>query len=159
MGGVPFAAFFHEVLAPAARPGAPITHLTFGGLDRYRSIVALEDALAGDVLLAEHLDGRPLDTDHGAPLRLVSPSQYGFISTKHLCRIELLTSEPREGFVPPGHPMARLMRRPLFDRHPRSRVWHEERSGFVPTWALRPVYRALIPPIRALSARGSREGR
>ena len=51
--GVPFAAFFHEVLAPAARPGAPITHLTFGGLDRYRSIVALEDALAGDVLLAE----------------------------------------------------------------------------------------------------------
>ena len=39
-------------------------------------------------------DGRPLDGGHGAPLRLVSPGQYGFIDTKHLCRIELLTAEP-----------------------------------------------------------------
>ena len=28
-------------------------------------------------------------TDHGAPARLVSPRQYGYISTKHLCRIEV----------------------------------------------------------------------
>ena len=61
----------------------------FGGLDGYRSFATIEDVLAEDVLIAEHLDGRPLDGDHGAPVRLVSPSQYGFISTKHLCRIEV----------------------------------------------------------------------
>src|SRR4051794_2098936 len=97
--GVPFDAFYRHVIEPAIRPGATITHLAFGGLDRYRSVVALEDALAEDVLIAEHLDDRPLDSDHGAPVRLVSPSQYGFMSTKHLCLIELHTSEPTERYL------------------------------------------------------------
>ena len=56
--------------------------------------MSIEDALADDVLIAEHLDGRPLDGDHGAPARLVSPDQYGFVSTKHLCSIELHTGVP-----------------------------------------------------------------
>ena len=41
-------------------------------------------------------DGRPLDGDHGAPVRLVSPAQYGYISTKHLCRIEVHSGEPED---------------------------------------------------------------
>jgi len=48
------------VLEPRARPGATVTHIVSGGLDRYRAAVLLEDALAGDVLVADHLDGRPL---------------------------------------------------------------------------------------------------
>ena len=59
-----------------------------------------EDALADGVLIADRLDGRPLDGDHGAPARLVSPNQYGFVSTKHLCRIELHTAEPSENYHP-----------------------------------------------------------
>jgi len=51
-----------------------------------------EDALADGVLIADRLDGRPLDGDHGAPARLVS--------TKHLCRIELHTAEPSENYHP-----------------------------------------------------------
>ena len=108
----------------------------------------IEDALADDVLIAEHLDGRPLDSDHGAPARLVSPSQYGFVSTKHLCRIELHTAEPIEANVSPADR--------LLASHPRARVWEEERHRHLPAWSVRPVYRSLIRPIRFLSARGGR---
>lgn len=153
--GVPFAAFYREVIEPALEPGTRVSHVSFGGLDRFRSIAAIEDALADDVLIAEQLDGRPLDTDHGAPVRLVSPSQYGYVSTKHLCRIELHTADPRENFRPASRLSAKLMIRPLFDRHPRGRVWHEERNGTIPNWAVRPIYRALTPPLRALCARGA----
>ena len=154
--GVPFATFFEEVVAPALAPGAPITHLVFEGLDGYRSTVSIEEALAADVMLAEHLDGHPLGPDHGAPVRLVSPSQYGFISTKHLCRIEAHTAEPGQRYHPLAIMQAGLR---LVTPHPRARVWREERHRHVPAWALRGVYRLLIPPIRFLSARGSREGR
>ena len=143
--GVSFETFYGAIIEPALRPGASITHLVFGGLDRYRSIVAIEDALTEDVLIAEHLDGRPLDPDHGAPVRLVSPRQYGFVSTKHLCRVEV-----RTGAI--GQP---FRRRPLIEPHPRARVWEEERHRYLPAWALRPVYRLLIPPFKFLSARGS----
>ena len=93
--GVPFEAFYRTIVEPALVPGAVITHVVFRGLDGYRSVVWTEDALADGVLIADRLDGRPLDGDHGAPVRLVSPAQYGYISTKHLCRIEVHTSEPK----------------------------------------------------------------
>ena len=106
--GVAFQAFFREIIEPALHRDTAITHLTFGGLDGHRSVVAVEDALADDVLIAERLDGRPLDADHGAPARLVSPRQYGYISTKHLCRIELHSGEPtrdpRRASGQPGRP-------------------------------------------------------
>jgi DMSO/TMAO reductase YedYZ molybdopterin-dependent catalytic subunit len=146
--GVRFETFYRLIIEPSLAADRPVTHVSFRGLDGYRSIVTLEDALAEDVLIAEHLDGRPLDGDHGAPVRLVSPAQYGFVSTKHLCRIELHTAEPNENFGSP------FMRPPLFKRHPRSRVWQEERNGAVPAWAVRPVYRMLAGPIAFLCARG-----
>ncbi|WP_067823122.1 molybdopterin-dependent oxidoreductase [Nocardia inohanensis] len=142
--GTPFETFYRTRVEPLIEPGATITHAVFEGLDGFKSIVLLEDALADDVLLADRLDGQPLDGDHGAPLRLISPGQYGFISTKHLCRIEFHTSEP-----------------PVSDRlspisgHPRARVWREERNRYLPGRMVRPVYHWLIAPIRALSARGS----
>jgi DMSO/TMAO reductase YedYZ molybdopterin-dependent catalytic subunit len=147
--GVAFATFYRELVEPALRPGVHVTHLRFRGLDGYASAVTLADALADDVLIAEHLDGRPLDSDHGAPARLVSPSQYGFISTKHLCRIEVHAGAPRVGF----------RRAPLIEPHPRARVWKEERHRYLPALPLRPIYQALIPPFMFLSRRGSREPR
>ena len=83
--GVAFADFYRLRIEPALRPGAVVTHVEFRGLDGFRSVITIEDALDDDVLLADHLDGEPLGTDHGAPLRVVSPAQYGYISTKHLC--------------------------------------------------------------------------
>jgi DMSO/TMAO reductase YedYZ molybdopterin-dependent catalytic subunit len=150
--GVAFATFYRTIIEPALRPDATVTHLVFGGLDGYHSIVVLEDALADDVLIALQLNGLPLDRDHGAPARLVSPSQYGFVSTKHLARIEVHTTEPS----------LRYHRSPLIQMglqlvkpHRRARVWQEERHGLLPAWCVRPVYRHVIAPIRALSARGS----
>jgi DMSO/TMAO reductase YedYZ molybdopterin-dependent catalytic subunit len=153
--GIGFADFYRDRIEPVLPPGTTVTHVSFAGLDRYRSIVVLEDALGADVLLADHLDGRPLDSDHGAPVRLVSPSQYGFVSTKHLCRIELHAGEPASRY----HPSPRVqLGLELVKPHRRARVWHEERHRYLPAWAVRPVYRRLIGPIRALSARGSRPG-
>jgi DMSO/TMAO reductase YedYZ molybdopterin-dependent catalytic subunit len=156
--GVAFETFYRMIIEPSVEPDASATHVVFGGLDGYRSVASIEDALAGDVLIAERLDGLPLDGDHGAPARLVSPNQYGFVSTKHLCRIELHTAEPKEKY---GHASALVqagLRGPA-NPHPRARVWEEERHRYLPAWSVRPVYRLLIPPIAFLSARGSRRSR
>ena len=144
--GVAFATFYRALIEPRLTPAATVTHLVFRGWDGYRAIVLLEDALADDVLVATGLDGQPLSPAHGAPVRLVSPSQYGFVSTKHLRGIEVHTGKPRE-----DHPYTVLTR-----SHPRARVWKEERHPWFPAAAIRPVYRSLIRPIARLSARGVR---
>jgi DMSO/TMAO reductase YedYZ molybdopterin-dependent catalytic subunit len=148
--GVAFEAFYRKIIEPSLQPETSVTHVVFRGLDGYRSIVEIEDALARDVLICDRLGGRPLDADHGAPARLVSPSQYGFVSTKHLCRIELHTRRPAAIRAGPG-----TFRTPLIQPHPRARVWEEERHRYLPAWSLRGTYRLLVPLIAALSARGS----
>ena len=150
--GVAFATFYRTIIEPALAPGTEVTHVVFRGLDGYRSVVVIEDALADDVLLADRLDGRPLGADHGAPVRLVSPAQYGYVSTKHLCRIEVSSGEPRparRSFV-----SSRLLM-----PHPRARVAEEERHGFVPGRLVRPVYRALKAPLLSLCSRGEQSSR
>jgi DMSO/TMAO reductase YedYZ molybdopterin-dependent catalytic subunit len=151
--GVAFETVYRTYVEPALPPATSVTHVAFRGLDGYGAVLQLDDALADDVLIAVHLDGRPLDSDHGAPARLVSPQQYGYMNTKHLCRIEVHTSEPRQ--TGPFLRSRVLLR--LLGRHPRARVWQEERNQDLPAWAVRPAYRALIAPIAALCARGSRE--
>lgn len=135
-GGVSFAQFYRSVIEPALDSDAGVTHLCFGGLDGVRATIELADALADDVLVADTLDGAPLDGNHGAPVRIVSSSQYGYMSIKHLCRIEVRTSAP-----------AKRDKMPLLDRlleaHPRARVWEEERHGSAPSWLIRPLYRAV----------------
>lgn len=142
--GVPFETFYRAHLEPALSPGTSISHVRCRGLDGYAAVATIDDILADDVLIALNLDGRPLDGDHGAPVRLVSPSQYGYFNIKHLSRIELLTAAPaiKEGL--------------LIRSHPRGRVWEEERHGLVPGRVIRPFYRTLIRPIRYLCSRGAR---
>jgi DMSO/TMAO reductase YedYZ molybdopterin-dependent catalytic subunit len=145
--GVPFEAFYRAVVEPALEPAVEITHVVFRGLDGYRSVLLVEDAMADGVLVADRLDGRPLDADHGAPLRLVSPAQYGYMSTKHLCRIEVHVGKPtRQRWT--------LVESWLLRSHPRARVAEEERHGLVPGRLVRPFYAALKAPLLALTARG-----
>jgi DMSO/TMAO reductase YedYZ molybdopterin-dependent catalytic subunit len=150
--GVTFETFFRAVIEPRREPGTEITHLVFEGLDGYRSVVLAEDALDDHVLLADRLDGRPLGADHGAPVRLVSPAQYGYVSTKHLSRIEAHGSEP-----PTQHGSFVATR--LLESHPRARVWEEERHGSLPAWLVRPVYRALKAPLLRACAGDDEAGR
>lgn len=143
--GVAFRTFYEKMIEPALDSGASINHVVFGGLDGYRSVATIEDALNDDVLIAENLDGRPLGGAHGAPVRLVSPRQYGFISAKHLSRIEV-----HSGAVTSAR---RSLADRLLEEHPRARVWEEERHGSLPGRSVRTIYRLLVPPIRYLSAR------
>src|SRR5919197_256595 len=125
--GVAFATFYRLIIEPSVQPDLSVTHIVFGGLDGYRSVVSIEDALADDVLIAERLDGtEPPAAERGE-------------NSGHAPRISQVLMVP-----------------PLFKRHPRSRVWEEERNGSLPAWLVRPVYRLLIPPIGFLGARGSR---
>ena len=134
-----------------AGPGAPITHV-FQGRDGYRSIVTR--GRAGRGRADRRAPRRPAaGGDHGAPVRLVSPSQYGFISTKHLCRIEVHTAEPGGPTTAPAHPPGCGWSSPT--RGPGVGGGAQRlRPGLGATRA----YRLLIPPIRALAARGGRGG-
>jgi DMSO/TMAO reductase YedYZ molybdopterin-dependent catalytic subunit len=142
--GVGFTTFYRAIIEPRLSPTTTVTHVVFRGLDQYRAIVCIDDALEKDVLLADRLDDEPLSLAHGAPLRLVSPRQYAYISAKHLCAIEIHTS------TPPARRDPVLLR-----MHPRARVWQEERNGVLPAVIVRPVYRRLIRPLMRRSARGN----
>jgi len=48
----------------------------------------------GDILLAYEMNGEPLDSEHGYPLRLVIPGYYGTNLVKWLYRIELSDRRP-----------------------------------------------------------------
>ncbi|MCB1383187.1 MAG: molybdopterin-dependent oxidoreductase [Notoacmeibacter sp.] len=103
------------------------------GADGYRADLPLEYLCAGDVMLADSLNGLPLTPANGAPLRLVVPAHYGYKSVKHLIGIRPMRGEGRR-------------RSPLagFFSHPLARVALEERSGAGPGWMFRFLYRPLI---------------
>src|SRR5262249_58041157 len=100
--------------------------------------------LAKDVIIAEHLDGRPLDSDHGAPARLVSPNQYGFVNVKHLCRIEVHTSEPRDSFG--GHPISQVLLRFVQPPSAGESLGRRERPRYLPAWSVQPIGWARTAP-------------
>ena len=93
-GGVPFRIFYENVVT-RCRPAEGVSWLQITGLDGASAIVALDDALGDDVLLADSLNGEPLTLVHGAPMRFVSPSQYAYKSVKHVSSIELFVDRPR----------------------------------------------------------------
>jgi len=100
-GGVELAPLLEEA---GVRDGA--VEVLFTALDRgidggveqsYERSLAVEEALAGDALLAYELNGEPLPPQHGAPLRLVVPGWYGMTSVKWLARITVL-DRPFDGY-------------------------------------------------------------
>lgn len=145
-GGARFVDFYERVIVPQAQPAANATFFIFRGQDGARTSLLLEDLLAPDVLLADTLDGQRLTVEHGAPLRLVAPAQYGYKSVKHLSRIELYRDDT--AFRPSAF---------RFMDHPRARVEHEERGRAVPGWLLRYLYRPLVSGTSARFARAMAE--
>jgi sulfane dehydrogenase subunit SoxC len=71
--------------------------VTDGDEHDYARSLSLADAMRDEVLLAYAMNGRPLEPQHGAPLRLIVPGWYGMASVKWLHDIEVVT-EPFEGF-------------------------------------------------------------
>lgn len=60
-----------------------------GEVAAYGVSIALERALAGDVLIAWALNGEPLTPEHGAPMRIIVPDQAGVRSAKWIEKIEV----------------------------------------------------------------------
>ena len=137
--GVPL----REALASVGITEAPAPYLVARAGDRRKAAFIWEDAIADNVILATHLNAALLDDRHGAPLRLVSPSQYGYKSVKHLVAIDFRAEEPR------------LMSK----EHLRARVAFEERHPKLPSWVVRLPYRLLIPPTAYVAERTLRRHR
>jgi sulfoxide reductase catalytic subunit YedY len=50
--------------------------------DKWYEYMSVQDMLSSRVLLALSMEGKPLPDRHGAPLRLIDPSRYGYKSAK-----------------------------------------------------------------------------
>ena len=66
-----------------------------GGLDititeQFARSMTLAEAMAPGNLLCYEMNGDPLPTEHGAPVRLIAPGWYGVANVKWLSRIELI---------------------------------------------------------------------
>ena len=73
------------------------THLMAYSDGGYTTNVPLDAVLDDDALLAHTYEGKPLEADHGAPLRLIVPKRYFWKSAKFLRKLEVM-SEDRMGF-------------------------------------------------------------
>lgn len=80
--------------------------ILFTGLDRgvqggelqyYQRSLSIDEATRPEALLAYEMNGRPLEPQHGYPLRLLVPGWYGMASVKWLDRIDAM-AEPFEGY-------------------------------------------------------------
>lgn len=73
------------------------THVMAHSDGGYTTNMPLSIVLDDDVILAHTYDGRPLEPDHGYPLRLLVPKRYFWKSAKFLRRLEIMT-EDKQGF-------------------------------------------------------------
>jgi len=84
--GVPLA----EVL-DRARPQPGATALRLESFDgAYTESLTLDQARRSDVIVAYQLDGKPISSAHGGPVRLYVAPMYGYKSLKWLQRISLV---------------------------------------------------------------------
>jgi DMSO/TMAO reductase YedYZ molybdopterin-dependent catalytic subunit len=92
-GGVPLGAFLAQ-----ARPTHDARYAIFYSFDRdqngqqFYGSLDLVQAAHPQTMLQLDLNDRPLDADHGAPVRLRVPTQLAYKSTKWVQRIELASS-------------------------------------------------------------------
>jgi DMSO/TMAO reductase YedYZ molybdopterin-dependent catalytic subunit len=63
----------------------------------YLETLTLEQARRDDVIVAYELDGKPISSAHGGPVRLYVAPMYGYKSLKWLQRITLVAT-PRRGY-------------------------------------------------------------
>ena len=86
--GVPFRA-----IRDLTEPLPSATHVLVHSEHEYTTNVPLRDLMEPEVLLAFRHDGKPLEPEHGGPLRLVVPKLYGWKSAKWVRNLEFLTSD------------------------------------------------------------------
>lgn len=80
----------------------PYVGLETPDLEYYVSL-DMESMLHPRTLLATHINGMPLDQDHGAPLRLFVPVKYGIKNLKRIGRIFFADQRPRDYWAEQGY--------------------------------------------------------
>ena len=78
-------------------PGQPLPKYVYMATPSGEYYVGLDmkSAMHPQTLLAYEKDGKPLDDDHGAPLRLIIPVKYGIKNIKRLGLIQYTNKLPR----------------------------------------------------------------
>jgi DMSO/TMAO reductase YedYZ molybdopterin-dependent catalytic subunit len=89
-------------------PNAALSNLySYVGLEtpdaEYYVSLDMESMLHPRTLLATHVNGVPLDDDHGAPLRLLVPVKYGIKNIKRVGRIFFADARPRDYWTEQGY--------------------------------------------------------
>ncbi|WP_227376688.1 sulfite oxidase-like oxidoreductase [Haladaptatus halobius] len=90
--GVPF-----RTIAERADVADDAVHVLFESLDGYSTNLPLDECMRDGVLFVLELDGQPLPSEHGGPLRVVTPHKYAYKGAKWVNSVEFLT-EPRRGY-------------------------------------------------------------
>jgi sulfite dehydrogenase (cytochrome) subunit A len=105
MGNAKWAGVRLKDILEKAGVAAEAKQVSFNGLDTpvvaqtpdYIKAMDLEQAMAGEIIVAHTMNGEPLPMLNGFPLRLVVPGHYATYWIKHLNEITVL-SEPFSGF-------------------------------------------------------------
>ena len=63
--------------------------VVFQCADGYHTAIPLEDAMHEETILAYEMNGEPLPTEHGYPVRLLNPGHYGTKNPKWIVNIQL----------------------------------------------------------------------
>lgn len=79
-----------KTLLDAAGVNPQADYVVFRCHDGYDVGIPIESAVADGTILAYEMNGEPLPTDHGYPLRAIVPGLYGMMSAKWVTDIELV---------------------------------------------------------------------
>ncbi|MGA2666405.1 MAG: molybdopterin-dependent oxidoreductase, partial [Nitrososphaerales archaeon] len=71
--------------------GDTADYVVFRAVDGYDVGIPLDTALLDGTLLAYEMNGSPLPTDHGSPLRAIVPGLYGMMNCKWITSIEAVS--------------------------------------------------------------------
>jgi DMSO/TMAO reductase YedYZ molybdopterin-dependent catalytic subunit len=92
---------FHGVTFPTLAERAGIhddaVYVMFHAHDGYTTNLPLEECAREEVMFTWELDGEPLPSEHGGPLRVVTPHKYAYKGAKWVSGVEILT-EPERGY-------------------------------------------------------------
>ena len=70
-------------------PKPEVKVVVFRCADGYHTAIPVEEALETETLLAYEMNGVPLPTEHGFPIRLLNPGNYGTKNPKWIVNIQL----------------------------------------------------------------------
>ncbi len=110
---------FREI-AKLVRPTEDAKFVLAHAENNFTANIPLDVLMDEDVLLAHNFDGKPLEPEHGYPLRMLVPKRYFWKSAKWLRGLQFMAEDKPGFWEDAGY-------------HMNGDPWKEERYG-TPTW-------------------------